>query len=227
MPRQLPHVRVRGDTTTGAITQPFASVRALKQQMDLLRRAQTRAEFDRFVVRHTDALLRTGALITADVLETEDLVQECLLRVARRWPRVRSMEHPDAYARRILVNLALRGSPKRTRRNRELQISQDRSGGDLLVERETLDRALCDAGGELFVALRSLPIRQRTVLVLRYFGDLPEAEVAQALGCSLGTVTSTASRALARLREALEELPAEGGIQPERSTAIKEGVEGR
>jgi RNA polymerase sigma-70 factor (sigma-E family) len=196
----------------------------LKQVMDLLRRDRTRAEFDRFVVRHSDGLLRTGYLITADLLETEDLVQECLLRVARRWPRVRSMEHPEAYARRILVNLAVRGSWKRTRRNKELQTSESRFDGDLLVERAVLDRPLRDAGGELFAALRSLPARQRAVLVLRYFGDLSEADVAETLGCSLGTVKSTASRALARLREALEEPPADGGIRTDRSPT-REGVE--
>jgi DNA-directed RNA polymerase specialized sigma24 family protein len=63
-----------------------------------------RDEFDRFVADSSDALLRTAYLIVWDLTEAEDLVQECLLTVARRWPRVRRMEHPRAYARRVLVN---------------------------------------------------------------------------------------------------------------------------
>lgn len=191
--------------------------------MDLFGRDRTRAEFDRFVTRHSDGLLRTGYLITADVLETEDLVQEGLLRVARRWPRVRSMKHPEAYARRVLVNLALRGSRTRTRRNKELQTFEDCFDGELLVEREALDGPLRDTGGELLAALRSLPAVSGRCSWLRYFGDLSEAEVAETLGCSRGTVKSTASRALARLREALQE-PAEGEIQADRSPT-REGVE--
>ncbi|HWE08611.1 MAG TPA: sigma factor, partial [Solirubrobacteraceae bacterium] len=73
------------------------------------RRSDRRQEFERFVAEATDALLRTAYLIVWDLAEAEDLVQECLLSVARRWPRVRTMDHPRAYARRMLVNLALDG----------------------------------------------------------------------------------------------------------------------
>ena len=77
-------------------------------------------DFDRFVADSTNGLLRTAYLIVGDLHEAEDLVQETLFKVARRWPKVSRMEHPAAYARRILVNLALRGSPKRSRRRTEL-----------------------------------------------------------------------------------------------------------
>ena len=76
---------------------------------------QRRADFDRFVADSTDTLLRTAYLIVWDLGEAEDLVQETLFEVARRWPRVRRMERPIAYARRILVNRALSGSARRTR----------------------------------------------------------------------------------------------------------------
>ncbi|HUA69419.1 MAG TPA: sigma factor, partial [Solirubrobacteraceae bacterium] len=79
-----------------------------------------RADFDNFVAHNTDALLRTAYLIVWDLPEAEDLVQETLLKVAGRWHRVRRMEHPASYARRILVNLALSGSDRRNRRRREL-----------------------------------------------------------------------------------------------------------
>ncbi len=159
---------------------------------------QRRAEFDRFVADSTDTLLRTAYLIVWDLGEAEDLVQETLFEVARRWPRVRRMERPIAYARRVLVNRALSGSARRTRRRQELvaPIPPDRAA-------ETNGAVELDGQDELMSALASLPPRQRAVLVLRYFLDLPEAEVAAALKCSLGTVKSTASRGLARLEQAM------------------------
>ena len=165
------------------------------------------ADFDNFVAAHVDDLLRTAYLIVWDEGEAEDLVQECLLKVARRWPRVRRMEQPQAYARRILVNLALDGARRRAQRRRELEPGTPPilSAIDPLQTLET--RA------ELLQALGQLHERQRAVLVLRYFNDLTEAQVADVLGCSPGTVKSSASRGLARLREALQPVP----LQP-RST---------
>ncbi|MBV8999935.1 MAG: hypothetical protein JO304_12795, partial [Solirubrobacterales bacterium] len=81
---------------------------------------ERRADFDRFVAGSSDALLRTAYLIVWDLGEAEDLVQETLFEVARRWPRVHGMEHPVAYARRVLVNRALNGADRRARRRREL-----------------------------------------------------------------------------------------------------------
>ena len=75
------------------------------------RRAKMRVEFERFVDGCAGDLLRTGYLIVWETAEAEDLVQETLLRVARRWPRVREMDQPVAYARRILVNLTLLTHP--------------------------------------------------------------------------------------------------------------------
>jgi DNA-directed RNA polymerase specialized sigma24 family protein len=76
---------------------------------------------DEFVTAHVDDLLRTAYLIVWDEGEAEDLVQECLLKVARRWPRTRRMEQPQAYARRILINLALDGARRRAQRRGELE----------------------------------------------------------------------------------------------------------
>jgi RNA polymerase sigma-70 factor (sigma-E family) len=154
-----------------------------------------RHDFDGFVAGNTDGLLRTAYLIVWDLPEAEDLVQETLFKVARRWPKVSRIDHPAAYARRILVNLALDGGAKRSRRRAEL--SETRLG-DAAAPAVSLD-----THDELHAALAALPPRQRAVLVLRYFLDLPEAEVAAALQCSLGTVKSTASRGLARLEQAL------------------------
>lgn len=150
-----------------------------------------RHDFDRFVTDSTDTLLRTAYLIVWDLSEAEDLVQETLFKVARRWRKVSRMEHPAAYARRILVNLALDGRQKRSRRRAELSA--------VGAEGPVTPAATLGTHDELHAALVALPPRQRAVLVLRYFLDLPEAEVAEVLQCSLGTVKSTASRALARL----------------------------
>jgi RNA polymerase sigma-70 factor (sigma-E family) len=163
-------------------------------------RAQIREEFERFVGTATDPLLRTAYLVVWDVGEAEDLVQECLLRVARKWPRVRTMEHPVAYARKILINLALDGADRRSRRKNELSAGRPELGGDA---QEDATRDL-EARSELTAALRRLPPRQRAVLVLRYFQDLSEAQVAETLGCSVGTVKSTASRGLERLRAEMD-----------------------
>jgi RNA polymerase sigma-70 factor (sigma-E family) len=168
------------------------------------RTQRIQAEFDTFVADSADALLRTAYLIVWDRAEGEDLVQECLLTVARRWPRVRAMDHPHAYARRVLVNRALQGAPRRARRRHELQ------SAEVLPDRpdEAGARALdaVDTRSDLHRALGLLPPRQRAVLVLRYFEDLSEAQVAAALGCSTGTVKSTASRALAALARLQEML---------------------
>jgi len=159
---------------------------------------QHRADFDRFVADSTDPLLRTAYLIVWDLGEAEDLVQETLLQVARRWPRVRRMEHPIAYTRRILVNRALGGASRRSRRRQELS-----TGAPPERPADRSDPQAFDAHDELMNALAMLPPRQRAVLVLRYFLDLPEAEVAAAMKCSLGTVKSTASRGLARLEQVM------------------------
>lgn len=155
------------------------------------------SDFDQFARDHVDGLLRTAFLISWDEREAEDLVQECLFKVARAWPRIRSMDQPGAYTRRILVNLAIDGSPRRARRRSELEAPAgvEESGADpfgALAER-----------ADLLDALATLPRQQRAVLVLRYFNDLSEAQAAAALGCSQGTIKSSASRGLARLRAAL------------------------
>ncbi len=152
-------------------------------------------DFDRFDANNGDGLLRTAYLIVGDLHEAEDLVQETLFRVAPRWPRVSRMEHPVGYTRRILVNLALHGSSMRSRDRAELKATPPAE--------TAADAAHLDIHDELFDALAALPPRQRAALVLRYLLDLPEAQVAAALGCSLGTVKSSTSRGLKRLEETL------------------------
>ena len=158
-------------------------------------------DFDQFVATHVDDLLRTAYLIVGDEVEAEDLVQECLMKVAHRWPRIRRMEQPRAYARRILVNLTFDGARGRARRRSELE------SGPAPIAIAVDPLSALDTRAELLQALGQLPARQRAVLVLRYFNDLTEVQVAEVLGCSPGTVKSSASRGLARLREGLRPIP--------------------
>ena len=137
-------------------------------------------------------MLRTAYLLCGDRGHAEDLVQTALLRTARRWRSAR--RQPEAYARRVVVNLAKDRWRDLARRPREapieayVELAED---DDLLVR------------DELLRAARELPAGQRAVLVLRYFDDLSVEDTAAALGCTTGTVKSQTSRALERLRAAL------------------------
>ncbi len=89
--------------------------------------APPEAEFDAFVNANLNGLLRTAFLITWDPKEAEDLVQECLFKVARQWSRVGSMRQPVAYARRVLINLTLDDAKRRSRRSAEFYEPADRN----------------------------------------------------------------------------------------------------
>lgn len=150
--------------------------------------------FREFVDARYVELLRVAYHLTGSAHEAEDLLQSALVKVLGRWGRI---EDPVAYLRRVMVNHL--NSMWRRHRVREVltAILPDRPSPDVthgVAEREAV-----------YAAMRALPPRTRAVIVLRYVADLPEAEVAAALGCSVGTVKSRASRGLARLREALKE----------------------
>jgi RNA polymerase sigma-70 factor (sigma-E family) len=185
---------------------------------------QAREEFEKFVGSCAADLLRTGYLVVWDLAAAEDLVQECLFRVARRWHKVRTMEHPTAYARRILINLALDSAARRSRQRSELA-HHDRSAlQDRLDIGAARQMGLIESRMELAHAVAALPPRQRAALVLRYFEDLSETETAEALGCSVGTVKSTTSRALERVRQVISSAPERAdSLVPEHSS-IRNGA---
>jgi len=152
-------------------------------------------DFKSFVERQWGPLLRTAYLLTGDRGHAEDLVQAALEKTHRRWERVSRMEAPVAYVRRAMVNTAT--SWRRRRRVSEVPLlAADGPAADPYGRVEQRQQVLD--------GLRRLPPRTRAVLVLRYFADLSEAEVAQTLGCSVGSVKSQASRGLTRLRAHLE-----------------------
>jgi len=151
-------------------------------------------EFAPFVRAHTAALLRVAYLLTGDGASAEDLVQETFARLFPRWDRVRQADVPIAYVRRTLANLFVNRSRSPSRREVLVEFLPE---GAVLADAT----AQADDRDELWELLAHLPERQRAVLVLRYFHDLPDDEIAAALDCRPGTVRSLLSRGLAALRE--------------------------
>ncbi len=152
--------------------------------------------FTEFVRARSTPLLRTAVLLVGgDRGHAEDLLQGVLERMYLRWDRIEGP--PEAYARRALAHAAVNRWRTRRRRPPELPLLDPDPGGPAPGD----GAATVDLRDALVRALLTLPPRQRAVLVLRYLDDLPEDEVARALGCSVGTVKSQASRALSRLRE--------------------------
>ncbi len=154
---------------------------------------QVRA-FEGFAAESGAELLRIALLLTSDPHTAEDVVQETLQRLAPRWSRV---DNPKAYCRRIMHNIVVDQTRARARRPRELQLFD---AGERSDPRSADPQDSAELWPALRAALNRLTVQQRTVIVLRYFDDRSEAEVARLLGISAGTVKSTASRAIAQLR---------------------------
>jgi RNA polymerase sigma-70 factor (sigma-E family) len=155
---------------------------------------QVRA-FEGFAAESGAELLRIATLLTADPYTAEDVYQETLQRLAARWSRVGS---PKAFCRRVMFNLVIDQARARARRPRELEMLEGSEPGD---PRSADPHTAVELRPALLSALDSLGVQQRAVLVLRYFDDLSEAEVAKLLGITTGTVKSTSSRAIAHLRD--------------------------
>lgn len=155
------------------------------------------AEFTAFMAEAEPLLTRTAWLLCGDAHRAEELVQQALVRTYVAWPRARSGD-PVAYARRTLSNLRIDTWRKH---RREVLV-----GVDALLEGAPAAPSQAQQHAErdvLVRALARLPERRRRVVVLRYLLDLPEREVADDLGISVGTVKSTAARGLAQLRDLL------------------------
>ena len=156
---------------------------------------RTDESFDDFVVRTGPALVRFGTGLTGDRAAGEDLAQEALTRCWSSWQRSSFPEHQDAYARRVMLRIFLRGR-ERTRPTATATDIADRTDDPAA---SVVERDLC------WHALQGLSRAQRAVLVLRYYEDLPDERIADLLGCPTSTIRSHAARALAKLRT-LDEL---------------------
>jgi RNA polymerase sigma-70 factor (sigma-E family) len=157
--------------------------------------------FREFVVARSPALLRTAWMLTGDQAAAEDLLQTALARTWPHWARIADGQ-PDAYVRKVMVRTNANWRARRW--NQEIPTADS----DLRSQRHQApdgdDPARLDDRLILLKALAMLPVRQRQVVVLRYFDDLSAGAVADVMGCSTGTVKSQSAKGLAKLRQALE-----------------------
>ena len=150
--------------------------------------------FEEFAATQMPGVLRFAAVLTGDLADAEDLAQEVLTRAYSRWGRIGGLDRPDLYVRKMMLNEYLSW---RRRSARQIpagagtleQASTASDHAQQYIERE-----------ELLAELGKLSRQQRVVLVLRYYEDQGDAEIAELLGCAPGTIRTYASRALAALR---------------------------
>ncbi|ATE57714.1 MULTISPECIES: RNA polymerase sigma factor [Actinosynnema] len=158
--------------------------------------------FRDFAERQAGALRRTAYLFCGDWHTAEDLMQATLLKLYQAWHRVEWRDNANAYARKVLLRTWLdeRRRPWRRAEQRDGELPEvaDAAADPDLAGERLWARDLVHAG------LLRVPPRQRAVLVLRYFEDLPVSEVAVAMGCTEGTVKSQTARGLVALRAAVE-----------------------
>lgn len=169
--------------------------------------------FEDFAAAEIPRLLRLAVLITGNRHDAWDLVQETLVRVGSRWRRLDRTGDPHRYAERVLVNLNI-SRWRRLRHELVIPPREESARPGISSEQEQVE-----LHSVLMPALRALAPRQRAVIALRYFAGLTEAETADRMGCSVGTVKSQHAKALAGLRRQL------GVVRPEqRSMPSKRGT---
>jgi RNA polymerase sigma-70 factor (sigma-E family) len=167
------------------VGRPEEQVMAIRSQADA-------AAFSDLVTARSPALLRTAYLVVGDHQLAQDLLQEALVKVYVAWPRLRDVTKAEAYVRRTIVTTAISWRRRRSFHERPIDAFPDVYDSDQaerLAAHDVMWKHVC-----------SLPPKQRAALVLRYYEDLSEADTAEALGCSVGTVKSQVSEALGKLR---------------------------
>jgi RNA polymerase sigma-70 factor (sigma-E family) len=152
--------------------------------------------FRDFVAARSAALLRSAWLLTGDMATAQDLVRAALVKSRRRWPRLAREDAPETYVRQVMLSTFL------TQRRRRWRDGFPAAGPPGRPEPRGV-AVEADIPQAVSQALRTLPPRQRAAVVLQFFDDLTEAQVAHILGCSVGTVRSQTAMALSRLRECL------------------------
>jgi RNA polymerase sigma-70 factor (sigma-E family) len=170
--------------------------------------AERDADFADFFAAAWPRLLRTTYAVTGDLQLAEDTLQTAFARAYAAWARVSRADEPLAYVRRMAINAALQHHRRAsTRRESVVEVIREQP------QRDPEDDWL--AHDEVWIAIRALPPRQRAVVVLRYYEDLSERQIADVLRCRPGTVKSQSSAALATLRARLtEDAPAREGDHP-------------
>lgn len=164
--------------------------------MDVVTGSSGAPTFDEYAVGAWPALYRYAYLLSGNHADAEDLAQQTLLKAYGAWSRVIGADSPTAYLRRTLTNTYLSQRRPKVRRAEVLTDDLEAPATQTTMSGPE-DRMV------LWPHVRSLPPRQRAVVVLRYYEDLSEQQIAEVLGCSTGNVKSTAHRALQSLRAAL------------------------
>ncbi len=156
--------------------------------------------FEEFARARLPAVLAFATVLAGQRATAEDLAQEVLIRVHARWDQIGQLDRPEMYVRKMVLNEFL------SWRRRSWRLIP--AGGSEILAASTPDHAAGYAEHEAMLAeIARLPPRQRAVLVLRYYEDRSDAEIADLLGCTQGTVRAYASRALAALRVELRPAP--------------------
>ena len=149
--------------------------------------------FSDLVATRSPALLRTAYLVVGDRQLAHDLLQEALVKTYVAWPRLRDVAKAEAYVRRTMVTTAISWRRRRSFHERPVEVVPE------VWEVDPSERLA--SHDDVWSQVCSLPPRQRAVLVLRFYEDLSYADIAAALGCSMGTVASQVSEALNTLRQ--------------------------
>lgn len=158
-------------------------------------------DFDEFFRATWPRLYRTAYAVAGDAASAEDALQSAYARAYASWRRISMVDYPEAYVRRMVVNEII-GDRRRGWWRRERPVADIGDVGRV----ESPESTVTDRQA-VWAAVQALPVRQRAVIVLRYYEDLSERDIADALGCSRGTVKSQASAALANLRRSAVVLP--------------------
>ena len=158
-----------------------------------MRAVMAQPDFEAFYREQHAPMVRLARLLTGSVAVAEDVTQDVFVRIA---PRLSSLDKPAAYLRTMVVNAC------RSHHRHEAVQARVASAGD--ADRERTEPSVPSHLVELDDALAALPERQRAAIVLRYYADLPEAEIAELLGCRPTTVRTLVARGMAALREVIE-----------------------
>jgi len=158
-----------------------------------MRAVMAQADFEALYREHHVPMLRLARLLTGSVTEAEDVTQDVFVRIA---PRLGTLDKPAAYLRTMVVNAC--------RSHHRHEAVKARVASNQEAELERTEPPVPSHLVELADALAVLPERQRAAIVLRYYADLPEAEIAELLGCRPTTVRTLVARGMVALREVIE-----------------------
>jgi DNA-directed RNA polymerase specialized sigma24 family protein len=178
-------------TQGGASQLPVAVVKAVPDEKEATLFTGSRLTFAEFYLAQYPSLVRLAFVLTSSSEVAEDLVQDCFVRVHRHYE---NLDTPDRYVKQAVVNAC---------KSHFRRLGRERDRRPLLYVVDGDSAAGGTTAGELHDVLMELPYRQRAAVVLRYFADLSEAEIAEVLDCRPGTVGSLIHRGLERLRGAI------------------------